>query len=298
MVTEESLVIVASSDRLLTRQNELSSDAEAWMASASVPGERIIGTWEVSHRQFVILTTSGGKYQIFHTVDRRTHTLVHTHDTEIFGIFNLGFGKSIFCATDGWWMTLDSGMSWLQIALTGPAARSLVVVKKPSALVLFAYDINDRQVYRCEHPMNEFLDPMVWEVVYSADLLVSPWYPVIAGGSSAVIIGVGDKVIRTEDLGETWKTVATASGVVKSITVSDTSSGPTFLVEVEANGLSQLYWSYDLCDSLTPDVNRSGLILDAKAVIPTGESESMQMFVVIGQHPDGRAEYRFIDRVG
>lgn len=282
-------VVAATRDQMLTLISLPDSDAGVWMASDPIPCTRVVGVWETSHRQYVTLAVNDvGNYQIFHTVDQINHTLVHDHATEIFGIFNLGFGKSIFCATDGWWMTLDSGTTWNQIALPSPLASVAAIATKSSTIAFLIY-ATDKKIYRCEHSFAEFSEPLAWEEVYDASAEV-PWYPAMAGGAFAVLAGVGDKIIRTLDCADTWQTINTVDGVVKSIIASDQSNGPIFLVEIEKDGISKLYWSYDAGDSLVPGNNRILPVLAGSAVIPTGVDTKNTRFAVFGRKPSGEIE--------
>jgi len=286
MISENPLLVVAATDRMMSQIMPKNEEFEVWAASASVPTSRLVGVWEVSHRQFLMLSVSDdGKYQIFHTIDRINHRLVHTHNTEITTMASLGYGKMVFCATDGWWMTMNSGDTWEQISLAGPVARKIAVATKASSMVLLAY-CDDKKIHRCEHSWREFLEPITWEVVYDASGEV-PWHPALDGGSLAVLAGAGSKLIRTTDCGDIWEKVATVDGVVKNVVSSDQSNGPRYLIEVEKDGIVRCYWTYDVGDSLAPDMNRIQPISTGRAVIPTGGSSKDTRFVVVGQKPSG-----------
>jgi len=288
-------VVIATSDLMISREivENDSSENGVWSVSSPIPGAQIVGLYEVSHGQYIVLTiTDGGKYQIFHTVNKKTHTLVHTHDTEITCIQRIGYGKMIFSALDGWWMTIDSGTTWEQIGLTAPIARKIAAIPKASTIVVLAYGA-DKKIYRCEHSFNEFLEPLSWTEVFDASDAI-PWYPAIAGGGVAVLVGFGNKLIRTID-GSSWQLLATVDGCIKSIVTSDQSMGPKFLIEVEKDGLSKLYWSIDAGDSIYPDTTRVQPSLAATGVVETGSDKRRSIFVVVGRRTNGQVVHVVTD---
>ena len=68
----------------------------------------------------------------------------------------------IFCATDGWWVTTDTGLTWSELILGAlvPKARSVAVVGLQENLwALVAYG-EDHKIYHSQYPGGE------WVVAY------------------------------------------------------------------------------------------------------------------------------------
>jgi|GEM_PF-1154640 len=140
-----------------------------------------------------------------------------------------------------------------------------------------------------------------WLEVYSCDDGGAPptekWYPAIAGGPAGVLAGAGGKLLRTTDLGSSWQVVQEISGTIKSIVISNQSRLPTFLITVESlTGESDnLFWTYDLGDSLVPELSRVGSIASVQSVTPTGTNEQQTSFIVLGKRTaDGQQSYKII----
>lgn len=286
-VNEETRLVITTADRVVSRRvEEDDTDDHVWEMSSQIPGQRIIGTWEIFKGIWIVLAESDdGKHQILQSFNRLDFELKHSHDTEILSICYIDHGKMIFCAEDGWWMTIDAGTSWQQIALPGVAAKTVIAILAESAMILLAY-ATDKKIYRCVHTLTTFTEPLVWEVVYD-DVPVGKWYPAMSGNAVGVLAGNSDHLIRSLTAGETWQVVDTVDGVIRNIVSAGQANSPVYLVEVEKDGLVKCYWSVDLGDSLIPDVNRVSPSTDAQAVVLTGQSQTRTSFVILGRRTPG-----------
>ncbi len=299
MTDETSKLVLSTSERIMYR--EISEDDallqyDQWSLSNPIPGARIINSWEIYHNIWIVLAvTEEGLYCIFRSIDQKKFALVHEHDSRIYGIFYLEAGHAIFCAEDGWWKTVNTGQDWVEFASLCedmPKARSVAIVATaPGEWLLTAY-AEDHKLYTCEYPDGEWV-----EAYDTTEIWTDKWYPALAGSPVGVLVGAGDKLLRSDS----WNVIQTVDGIIKSIVVSDQSNTPVFLIEVEQadSALSKLYWTYDLGDSLVPDLNRSGAIAAVQAVYLTGTNIKQTMFAVTGKRtPDGMAAYKLITNEG
>lgn len=281
MTIEHTRLTVSISDRLFERDVDTDAelDCDTWGMSTPIPGAVIINSWEIYHRQKIILVaTDTGRYQIYRTLDMKTFTKVHDHATEIYNIYYIDDGLAVFSATDGWWYTSDSGLTWTYLD-AGVGARAAMVLNYDDLdWMIFAYGI-DRKIYARHYPTGS------WSEVYDVGAAWSgKWSPAIAGGSPGILVGAGPYLIRSEDLGVSWQTVQDFSPrIVKKVLSSTRSNTPVYMVEVDVDGKSEIWWTYDMGDSVTLDEIRFDVIEDAQAVIPTGQSSEVQKFVVFGR---------------
>lgn len=297
---EESRLMTVRSDRVLSKS--LLTDDMPWEMSDPVPGCEIIGTMEVYRGIWItIAITDTGSYTLYRSMDRIVNTPVHEHQTEIYGMWYIDHGKAIFCATDGWWMTTDAGANWYQIALADVVTTCIAIIRRSDeTFTLIAYTA--KKIYRCSHSLTVFDEPLVWaEVLDTSTMFVGKWYPAMAGGPLAIVIGAGDKLIRSTECGDigSWVVMTTVIGTVKNITISDQARLPTFLIEVEREAVSMYHWSYDLCDSIVLDISRFGSNAVVSSVTPTGSGENDSIFAVVGRRmPGSAAMCRLTRRVG
>ncbi len=312
MSTELPTVTIASSDKLLQKFVETDPESpyyesDQWTVSDPVPGVRIINTWQIYPNIWLTLTaTEGGQYNIYRSMGIQSPVLVHAHDCEIYNIFYLDDGCALFCAADGWWSTADTGATWVGIApwyagywmihwpISGvvPVANAAAIVTiSEGSWAIIAY-ARDRKIHRSNYPDG------VWaESLDTSDLWADKWYPAIAGGPAGVLAGAGGKLVRTTDLGSSWQVVQEVAGIIKSIVISNQSRLPTFLITVESlTGESDnLFWTYDLGDSLVPELSRVGSIASVQSVTPTGTNEQQTSFIVLGKRTaDGQQSYKII----
>jgi hypothetical protein len=296
MVGEEiSRLVVASNDRIMARGIGGESPlTERWELSSPIPGQRIINTWQIYNKIWLVLAlTEDGSYNIFRTINLRTYSLVHSHADRIYGLYYIDDGHAIFCAADGWWATTDTGGSWSKVAsLSTLSVGALAIVQlEDNRWALVGYGL-DHKIYRAEYPGGDF------EEVYDASGLTGKWYPAIAGGPVGMLAGAGDKLLRSIDAGEIWAEILAVDGVIKSIVISNQSNTPVFLVTVESpsNEGDQLYWSYDLGDSLVPEMGRIGSVASVQSVTPTGTGELQTAFAVLGRRTaEGVSSYRILE---
>jgi len=171
-------------------------------------------------------------------------------------------------------------------------ASSLAVVQLSANLWALAAYGQDHKIYYAEYPDGDFAE------VYDAANTIAKWYPAIAGGPVGVLAGAGNQLLRSDDAGKSWYVVQTAEGTIKSIVVSNQSNRPVFLVTVEpaAGDTDRLYWTYDVGDSLIPELSRVGPIASVQSVVPTGTNELQTAFVVLGKRvTDAWQQYRIIE---
>jgi len=298
MTEEKTRLTISMGDRVFERNIETEpemQDSDIWGMSSPIPGAIILGTWEIYHLQKIALAaTEGGHYQIFRSPDGVKFEMVHDHDTEIFNIFYIDEGVAVFSATDGWWVTVDTGLSWHPLdpgAAAFPRARSVAVLPYDEGeWVIFAYG-NDKKVYVRDFPAG------VWEEVYdSSELWTGKWWPAIAGGIAGVLLGVGPYLVRTDDLGDSFQSIQDFSPrVIESIVVSSQSNMPVYLIKTDHDGKHEMWWSWDVGDSVKLDETRFDVIEDAQTVVPTGTDSEMPFFVVSGRRAAvGRREYKIV----
>jgi hypothetical protein len=271
--------------RQLRGEDDEAIQGANWNLSRPIPGYRILNTWEIYHGMWLVLTLAeNDHYCLFRSTDKSRFVLVHDHASTIFNLFFVDHGIALMSAEDGWWVTDDTGLNWVQFSADGPDSKSAVLVQAASTTYIIAYG-EDHKIYKFEYPSGSWI-----EVLDTTSLWVYKWYPAIAGGPVGILAGVGQKILRTTDMGDTWKTLHEVTGIVKNIVVSNQSNLPIFLIEVESeSGISTIYRSYDLGDSLVQDIHRVGLTSDVQSVYPTGESQTQTQFVIVGQRESGGA---------
>lgn len=300
MTEELPTLTISASDRLMTRVIEQDPtspryEQEPWEVSLPLSGVRIINSWQIYHRMWLVLaSTEDGKYNIFLSFGGR-FTLVHSHDSRIYNLFYVDDGHCLFCAEDGWWATTNTGDTWTELDLgeSPPTARSVAVIGLSAgswALVAYA---EDHKIYRAEYPGGEWV-----EVYDTTAIWADKWYPAIAGGPAGILAGAGSKLLRSLDAGETWELLRDIESVIKNIVVSNQSRKPVFAVTVEPTPVSEMdkiYLSYDIGDSLVENANRAGSISSVQSVVPTGTNEVQTMFAVLGKRTaDLPSEYKII----
>ena len=216
---------------------------------------------------------------------------MHTHATEIYGIFYVDDGHALFCATDGWWKTTDAGKTWAEVTLGGdyvPKARAAAIIPlRDGYWAVVAYDQN-RKIYRCEYPGGAWAEEH--DTAYT-----EKWYPALAGCAMGVLAGAGNQLLRSEDTGESWEALREVAGTIKSIVVSGQSNLPVFLITVETGETDKLFFSHDLGDSLEPYISRLGAVTSVQAVTPTGTNEIQTIFAVVGQKTPGLPNFKIIE---
>lgn len=278
-------LVISSGDRIISRGIEVEVEEEdtthAWSISSPIPGNRIINTWQIYNKIWLVLALAeNGYYNVFRSLNLRKYTLVHSHDSKIYGLYYIDDGHAIFSAADGWWVTTDAGITWDAVeSLTTLPTEALAVVQLEASLwALVAYS-KDHKIYYAEYPDEDFVE------VYDASGLLGKWYPAIAGGPVGMLAGAGNKLLRSADAGENWYEIHTIEGTIKDIVISNQSNLPVFLIIVEpATGeADKLYRTYDLGDSLVPDISRVGPISAVQSVTPTGASKPQTVFAVLGK---------------
>lgn len=326
MTEELPTLTISASDRIMTRpiEQDLESpryEQDQWEVSQPLPGVRIINSWQVYHKMWLVLaSTEDGKYNIFLSFGGR-FTLVHSHDSRIYNLFYVDDGHCLFCAADGWWATTNTGSTWSEPDLVSlgpdpdmdepvpeyddwtvidswavnPSAKSLAVIGlSTGSWALVAYG-EDHRIYRAVYPGGE------WDVAYDTTAIwADKWYPAIAGGPAGILAGAGSKLLRSLDAGETWELLRDIESVIKNIVVSNQSRKPVFAVTVEPTPVSEIdkiYLSYDLGDSLTEDANRAGSISSVQSVVPTGTNEVQTSFAVLGKRTvdSPQQDYKIIE---
>lgn len=307
MTDELPTLTISASDRIMTRPIEQDPESpryeqDQWEVSQPLPGVRIINSWQIYHKMWLVLAvTDGGIYNIFLSVGGR-FTLVHSHPSKIYNLFYVDDGHCLFCADDGWYFTVNTGTTWteadegvLGAAAYSPVAKAMAVIGLSTgswALVAYA---EDHRIYRAVYPGGE------WDVAYDTTTIwTDKWYPAIAGGPAGILAGAGSKLLRSLDAGETWTVLRDLGSVIKSIVVSNQSTTPIFAITVEptpGSDIDKIYLSYDLGDSLAEDANRAGSISSVQSVVPTGTNEVQTMFTVLGKRTadSTKQDYKIIE---
>jgi hypothetical protein len=337
MSEELSTITLASSDRVMRRfvEDDPESpyyDSDQWTLSNPVPGVRIVNTWQIYHNIWLTLSLGeNGHYYIFRTIGEGVPALVHEHETEIYNIFYVDDGHAILCATDGWWGSVDSGVTWVDCAelrwvivpeydvevpeydvevpeydvevpeydvevvevleFNVAVAAAAIVQIRDLVWNIVAYAQNQK-IYCAEYPGSDF------EEVCDVSAADSKWYPAIAGGPAGILAGAGSRLLRANGAGRNWELVQTVSGIIKSIVVSNQSRLPTFLITVESltEESDRLFWTYDLGDSLIPELSRVGSIASVQSVVPTGTNEQQTSFIVLGKRTaEAQQSYKIIE---
>lgn len=329
MTDELPTLTISASDRIMTRPIEQDPESpryeqDQWEVSQPLPGVRIINSWQIYHKMWLVLAvTDGGIYNIFLSVGGR-FTLVHSHPSKIYNLFYVDDGHCLFCADDGWYFTVNTGAAWteadedvlgpipdedvlvpeyddwmwlgaLGAAAYSPVAKAMAVIGLSTgswALVAYA---EDHRIYRAVYPGGE------WDVAYDTTTIwTDKWYPAIAGGPAGILAGAGSKLLRSLDAGVNWTILRDLGSVIKSIVISNQSSTPVFAITVEptpGSDIDKIYISYDLGDSLTEDANRAGSISSVQSVVPTGTNEVQTMFTVLGKRAadSTKQDYKIIE---
>lgn len=307
MTEELPTLTISASDRIMTRPIEQDPESpryeqDQWEVSKPLPGVRIINSWQIYHKMWLVLAvTDGGIYNIFLSVGGR-FTLVHSHPSKIYNLFYVDDGHCLFCADDGWYFTVNTGTAWteadedvLGAAAYSPVAKAMAVIGLSTgswALVAYA---EDHRIYRAVYPGGE------WDVAYDTTAIwTDKWYPAIAGGPAGILAGAGSKLLRSLDAGETWTILRDLGSVIKSIVVSNQSTTPVFAITVEptpGSDIDKIYITYDLGDSLAEDANRAGSISSVQSVVPTGTNEVQTMFTVLGKRTadSAKQDYKIIE---
>jgi hypothetical protein len=320
--------MISASDRMMSRGigSDETPENEAWEISSPIPGMRIINTWQIYNKIWIVLAVAeDNHYNIFRSINLQKYSLVHEHESRIYGMFWIDDGHMIFCAADGWFGTTNSGLDWSDIGeliwvevpavevpeyetwaevldLAGDPDLDEVVPEFDNWNELMGVPIARAVavVQTGEHAWNLVAygqDRKIhlidypggeWDEVYDSTY-TEKWYPAIAGGPVGLLAGAGNKLLRSLDAGHNWQEIHTVQGITKSIVVSNQSNLPVFLIDVEqADGeTSRLYWSYDLGDSLVHDMSRIGAVASVQSVTPTGSGEVQTAFAVVGQRAAG-----------
>lgn len=282
MTDENTRIALSIADRLF--EKNLDTDPELlerdfWSVTDAIPCSIVINSWELYHLQKIVLVaTEIGHYQIFRSIDMKRFTRVHDHATEIYNVYYIDEGVAVFSATDGWWDTGNTGLTWEYLD-DGVGARSVTVLPYDEGdWIIFAYG-TDKKVYARHYPVG------TWSEVYDAGSVWSgKWWPAIAGGVAGILVGVGPYLVRTDNLGSDWQVVQDFSPrVVKNIVVSSRSNMPIYLIETDFDGKSELWWSFDAGDSVRIDETRFDVVEIAQTVIPTGGAEEDPLFALYGR---------------
>jgi len=298
MSEEVSKLVIASGDRIMSRATT-GDTLDRWELSSPIPGMRIINTWQIFNRIWLALAlTEDGHYNIFRSIDLQKYSLVHEHQSRIYGLFFVDDGHMLFCAEDGWWATTDTGVTWeeaiddLCMEVRAPAIS--IIALGAGAWRLIAYGL-DHKIYSRDYPIG------MWSEVYDTnEIWTDKWYPAIAGCSVGILAGAGSYLLRSDSLGEggSWSTIQTVDGVIRDVVVSNQSNLPVFLIVVTPTGgdeIDKVYLSYDMGDSLVADASRAGLVASVQAVTPTGTGELQTTFALVGKRTsDGTQSIRLI----
>lgn len=302
MTEELPTLTISASDRIMTRPIEQDPESpryeqDQWEVSQPLPGVRIINSWQIYHKMWLVLAvTDGGIYNIFLSVGGR-FTLVHSHPSKLYNLFYVDDGHCLFCADDGWYFTVNTGAAWTKVgaAAYSPVAKSLAVICLSTGLWALVAYAEDHRIYRAVYPGGE------WEEVYDTTTIwTDKWYPAIAGGPAGILAGAGSKLLRSLDTGATWTVLRDLGSMIKSIVVSNQSTTPVFAITVEptpGSDIDKIYLSYDLGDSLAEDANRAGSISSVQSVVPTGTNEMQTMFAVLGKRSadSAKQDYKIIE---
>lgn len=298
MSDEIPLIVMAQGEKIVSRGIVEDEDdpRSAWQVSSPIPGNQIINSWQIYKNIWVVLAKSdAGKYCIFRSINRRKYNLVHEHDVKILNMFWLTDGQMIFSAEDGWWIGKKSGLTWEEISFeTAIQAQNMAIIPTDEGEWAFVAYAVDKKIYYCEYPGGD------WEVAYDATNVLERFIPAIAGSAIGILAATGKSLIRSVGLGApgTWIKIQDLEMYITDIIISDRSNTPVFLLTTESedgSDIQKLFWSYDLGDSLIPEVSRLGSVTAAQSVIPTGENELRSQFVVLARRqPEAATTLRII----
>lgn len=283
---ETSKLVLLSKDRVfskIVRENGVLNESDhTWLMSSPVPGTTL-KTWEIYQKvQIVLSKADSGNYQIFRSINLITYLLVHDHATEIYDIFWVDEGHMVFSATDGWFETTDSGLTWPQMALATLPAKAFAVIRHIDGSQNWIVYGLDQKVYVADYP-----DGAWQEVLDTTATNSGRWYPAMAGSSVCILAGAGPYLFRA--MGEdpaTWTLIKTLDdgGIIKNIRISDFSRVPMFFIIVENPNGDHVFISRDLGDSMTEEL---GTRIDPKmaieSIVPTLTDSTRTTFTVVGR---------------
>lgn len=297
MAEEFPSVVISMGNHIASRvisDDDLEPLAGRWELSGPSPGVFVIGTWQIYQGIWIVLSKNeAGHYLISRSSDgRKTFQVVHDHDCEIYNIFWVDDGHAIFCAADGWFKTLDAGLTWEEMG-EGPIASSAAIIPfDEGAWMILAY-AKDHKIYSYEYPgEGEWIEDLDTTTIWSGK-----WHPAIAGNSVGVLAGVGGKLFRSTFEG--WQEIQdlSSTGTIKSIVISSPGRLPRFMIILEplVGDNDLIYFTDDLGDSLYRDASRFGAVASAQAVVPTGTNEDLSLFAVVGRRASSTAHsYRVV----
>jgi len=282
-------IFIAHRDHIMYRSISNRDDQRefnAWATSDSIAGMRHIAMLEIYFGiMLVVSVTEEGKYIIQRSIDYKKYSVVHTHDVPIDRLIQTGMGNAVFHAIDGWWITTDSGATWALLTANSPDIASCIWIGNISNTdnnVLIAYG-KDHKIYNLD-----YLNSDEWILQLDTNFWTGKWYPAIAGSQLGILAGAGKYLLHSDFFGNysSWRTKAQVNGIIKNIAISNESLIPVFLITVEQSSNSEqnkFYWTYDLGDSLIPDINRIDPMVAVESVIPTSDNIDETIFVASGR---------------
>lgn len=294
---ETSRLVMLSTDRVFSkiiREGDDITEDHIWLVSSPIPGT-VIKTWEIYHKvQIVLSKADSGNYQIFRSIDLITYSLVHDHATEIYDIFWIDYGRVVICATDGWFETTNTGLTWAPLVLAPLPAKAFAVIRHYDGSQNWVVYGLDQKVYVANYPDGAWL-----EVLDTTATNSGRWYPAMAGSAVGVIVGAGPYLFRA--LGDdptTWSLIHTMDGIVKNIRVSDHSNHPEFFIVLECADGDHVYSSSDLGDSVLEELGtRIEPNVSIESIVPTLGNETRTTFAVVGRRgSDVPLTYKVIER--
>lgn len=287
---ESSKLILLSKDRVFSKTIREAGEIvenNLWVMSSPVPGT-IIKTWEIYHGVQLVLSRIpldpleeyAAHYQIFQSLDLVHYSLVHDHYYEIYDIFWIDDGNMVLCAEDGWFETVNAGLTWTLLSLAPLAANVLTTIRHTDGSIKWVIYGIDQKVYISDYPDGSWV-----EVLDTTDINTGRWYSAMAGSSVCILAGAGPYLFRAiSDDPTAWTMIDTLDGVIKSIRISDQSANPTFFVVVEREDGDHLYSSADLGDSLTEMLgSRIDPQTSIESIVPTLGNTTRTTFAVVGR---------------
>lgn len=284
-------LIIVMSDRLAYRsisQTDKDLGWNVWAFTPPIPLRKILQIQETYYNIFLILgITEDDKYAICRLENFKNPTIVHTHESEIHGIFYVDLGHTIISAADGWFATQNTGLDWDQITIGGPKAKNAVVVGDLDVLgyyIINAYGV-DQKLYYFEYTPQYCYDGDWLETFDTKTIQSGVWYPALDGGQVGLLAGAGNILLASETIGKSWQVKKTfgTDNIIKNIRVSANSKTPIHFITVDVSGADKIYRTNDLAATLTLLANRTESNVGSQSVFPTAKDYRETTFVVISR---------------
>lgn len=175
---------------------------ESWWVSDPFPVdvEKIYQIVHVMGDYYILVAklVGGGDVLLRSNSDGRSWELIWDSVSRIYDLNQLEQGWLLIATDEGWFETFDIGSTIDKVSDTGPSRGKAMLVADDLIFVTDGFGVWSA-------------DPSdyVWTKIYDPD---PGWsglsYPNIIGDCEAVYVSIGPRLIRSDDQGSTWETVA------------------------------------------------------------------------------------------